>query len=270
VKQVAEMSEPLRVISLGWGVQSFALAAMSALGVLPPVDAAIHADTTHERSETYVFAARWTAWLEARGVKVVTVSAKAEQTDIKTGRTPPLFTLSDAGDRGQLRRTCTHRWKVLPQERWIRAELARLGLPRRQWHVEKWYGITRDEWHRMKDSDVRYITNRYPFMEMEPPWRRSDVVRWLLDNDLEVPVKSACTFCPFHNLEAWRDIKANGNGDWQKALDADRAIRDKRPGYKCYIHPARIPLEDVDLRNQEDHGQLRLWDEEECSGTCFL
>lgn len=63
----------MRVISLGWGVQSFALAAMSALDELPPIDAAIHADTTHERTETYKFAAKWTPWLEERGVRVVTV-----------------------------------------------------------------------------------------------------------------------------------------------------------------------------------------------------
>ena len=49
------------------------LAAMSALGDLPPVDVAIHADTTHERSATYAYAQRWTPWLEARGVRVVTV-----------------------------------------------------------------------------------------------------------------------------------------------------------------------------------------------------
>ena len=64
----------MRVISLGWGIQSWALAAMSALGKLPPVDAAIHADTTYERAETYEFAARWTPWLEERGVPVVTVN----------------------------------------------------------------------------------------------------------------------------------------------------------------------------------------------------
>ena len=39
-------------ISLGWGTQSFALAAMSALGELPPVDVAIHADTGYERAAT--------------------------------------------------------------------------------------------------------------------------------------------------------------------------------------------------------------------------
>jgi hypothetical protein len=68
----------MRTLSLGWGVQSFTLAAMAALGDIPPIDAAIHADTTHERTLTYQFAAKWTPWLEARGVRVVTVvSAQA-------------------------------------------------------------------------------------------------------------------------------------------------------------------------------------------------
>ena len=31
------MAEPLRIISLGWGVQSWTLAAMAALGEIPPV-----------------------------------------------------------------------------------------------------------------------------------------------------------------------------------------------------------------------------------------
>ena len=37
-------------INLGWGIQSFTMAAMSALGTLPRVDAAIHADTSQPRS----------------------------------------------------------------------------------------------------------------------------------------------------------------------------------------------------------------------------
>ena len=60
----------LTVLSLGWGVQSWTLAAMAALGELPGLDVAIHADTTHERQATYAFAAQWTPWLAARGVKV--------------------------------------------------------------------------------------------------------------------------------------------------------------------------------------------------------
>ena len=66
-------SDALKVLSLGWGVQSFTLAAMAALGEIEQPDVAIHADTSFEASGTYDFAAQWTPWLAARGVKVVTV-----------------------------------------------------------------------------------------------------------------------------------------------------------------------------------------------------
>ena len=258
----------MRVISLGWGVQSFALAAMSALGELPPVDAAIHADTTHERSETYEFAAKWTPWLEARGVRVVTVQHKIPFPN--TGAVfIPAYTLRH-GKRGHLRRSCTGRWKIAPQRRWISAELEQRGLTKSPYIVEQWFGISMDEWTRMRTSDVRYIHNAYPFMEQfDPPMTRYDIGRWLLENDLEIPVKSACVFCPYHSLEAWREIKMAGNGDWEKAIEVDQIIRDKRPGYQCFVHAARVPLELVDLRNAQDHGQLELWGEE-CTGNCFL
>jgi hypothetical protein len=263
------MVEPLRVISLGWGVQSFALAAMSALGVLPPVDAAVHADTSHERSETYAFAAKWTTWLEERGVKVVVVRAKPERLDpfysVKKESTflPAYTTWEDGRPSGMMRRQCTDEWKRVPLRRWFQAN--RAGRT-----VQQWIGITLDEWQRMRDSDVQYITNGYPFIDLSPAWKRTDAIRWLLDNGLEVPPKSRCVFCPFQRDADWRECKLTGNGDWTKAIEVDRQIRHKRPGYVAYLHRSCIPLENVDLRNAQDHGQLTLWDEEECTGTCFL
>lgn len=44
-----DQAPQLRVISLGWGVQSLGMAIMSALGILPPVDAAVCSDITYER-----------------------------------------------------------------------------------------------------------------------------------------------------------------------------------------------------------------------------
>jgi len=61
----------------------------------------------------------------------------------------------------------------------------------------------------------------------------------------------------------------SGNGDWAKAVEIDRALRDKRSGYRCYLHRSCQPLESVDFRNEQDHGQLELWGEE-CTGMCFL
>ena len=64
----------LRILSLGWGVQSFTLAAMMALDEMPRADLLIHADTTHEHAGTYDFVRRWTPWLGEHGLDVVTVT----------------------------------------------------------------------------------------------------------------------------------------------------------------------------------------------------
>jgi len=123
-------SEVLRIISLGWGVQSFALSCMSALGVLPPVDAAVHADTGWERAETYAFAEKWTPWLEARGVRVVTVHGGRPVMGMLPGSSShisiPCFTARPDGEpSGMLRRQCTGDWKIGPIRRWCSIELKR-------------------------------------------------------------------------------------------------------------------------------------------------
>ena len=252
----------MKALSLGWGVQSFTLAAMVALGDLEPVDVAIHADTTHEVSGTYAFAARWTPWLEARGVRVVSVVSKQSQpvqmvtsqwTDI-----PAFTTVPDNPKGGQLRRQCTGSWKVNGLRQWLQAN-------RNKQPVEQWLGISLDEFQRMKDSDVKYITHRWPLIEKR--MTRWDCQRYLETNGLEVPPKSACVFCPYHNQAAWRELKAQGGADWQKAVAVDEAIRKVRPPYDLFIHPARIPLVDIDLRSEQDKGQLSLWDAE-CDGLC--
>ncbi len=247
-----------RAISLGWGVQSFTLAAMVALGELPPVDGAVHADTGHERSATYDFARRKSGWLEERGVRVATVSAdNTDPVDPYGGVMIPGFMLID-GRRAQFSRQCTDKWKRAPLRRWLQAN-------REKRPVELWIGISLDEALRMKPADVRYITHRWPLVEKR--MTRQDCVSWLEAHGLEVPPKSSCVFCPYHHLAAWLELKQSGNGDWAKAVDVDRAIRKARPPYDLFVHPARAPLESVDLRTEREKGQLGLWDEE-CSGLC--
>lgn len=264
----------LKAISLGWGVQSFTLAAMAALGELEPVDVAIHADTTHERKLTYEFAARWTPWLEERGVRVVTVSEPEQASKVTTEATDiPAFTVTRllpggtnevmipahtaTNNGGMLRRQCTHRWKIAPMRRWLQAN--RDGAV-----VEQWLGISLDEVQRMKDSDVKYVAHRWPLIERR--MTRGDCVTWLERHGIEVPPKSACSFCPFHSTAEWRRVK-NTPEDWEKAVAVDEAIRSVRPPYDLFLHMSRIPLVDVDLKSEADRGQLSLWDAE-CDGVC--
>lgn len=291
----------MRVLSLGWGVQSFTLAAMAALGDIEPVAAAVHADTMHERETTYAFAEKWTPWLERHGVRVVTVTnptggvweifkrlgqthvpaytrirrdgptqlieeytwtwgEDGDEYEVPTGR---MIEVKPTDSDGQLRRSCTHRWKIVPLRRWLQAN-------RNGENVEQLLGISLDEWHRAKDSDVSYITHRHPLLDQR--MTRADCIAYLRRNGLEVPNKSSCTFCPYHNRAAWEELKRQGGRDWDEAISVDAALRNARPPYELYIHSARKPLPEA-VRIPEDEGatQLTMLDDTACdSGYCFL
>ena len=247
----------MKIISLGWGVQSTALAVMAALGDIEPVDYAVHADTTHERTDTYRYAEKWTGWLEERGLKVVTV--KPDYSGVINTRgflSIPAYTETQEG--GRIKRQCTSDWKITPVRRWTRAN--HNGAP-----VEQWLGISLDEVQRMKPSNVKYITNRYPLIERK--MSRWDCKLYLERNGIEIPPRSACVFCPFHSRSEWRDIRDNAPEDWEKAVEVDKAIRKARPPYDLFVNVQRKPLAECDFDNEIDKGQLNLWDEE-CDGLC--
>lgn len=249
----------MKVISLGWGVQSFTIAAMSALGEIEPVDVALHADTRHESTRTYEFAKRWTPWLEHHGVRVVTVVNPFGDAagDKYGGGFIPAFTYGKHGN-GQLRRQCTHSWKIDPMRRWLQAN-------RDKRSVEQWIGISLDEAHRAKPPDVKYITNRWPLLEKK--MTRKDCKSWLLAQGLEVPPKSSCVFCPYHNAAGWRAVR-NQPEDWAAAVEFDELIRDKAPPHPLFVHPGRIPLAEVDLRTPQERGQMELDWEWETEDNC--
>jgi hypothetical protein len=255
----------MKIISLGWGVQSFTLAAMVALGELEPIDAAIHADTTHESKLTYEFADRWRGWLEERGVRVVTVVNKISNA-IDNGwgwPSAPFFTINPDRSKGQIQRQCTFEWKIANIRRWEQSN-------RKKEPVEQWIGISWDESLRMRESGVKYITHRWPLIEKH--MTRHNCENWLRAHDLEVPEKSACTFCPFHSTAEWRRIKRTPE-DWAEAVAVDEAVRNVKPPNSMFVHPSRKPLELVDLRTEVEKGQISLWDkgnswDNECSGIC--
>lgn len=252
----------MRVISLGWGVQSFTLASMAALGDIEPVDCAVHADTGYESVLTYEFAERWWMWLRDRGVNVVTVNEPNAMVTINRGGGEvyiPAFTESRSSGGGMLRRQCTKRWKIAPIRRFIQSQ--RNGQP-----VEMLLGITTDEWQRMRDSDVKYITNSYPLIDKK--MSRYDCMKYLENHGLEIPAKSACYFCPFHTTKEWNKVRQTS--DWEKVIAVDDQIRYARPsalGLRLYLHASRQPINEVDFRSAEEKGQLSLWDNE-CSGVC--
>ena len=266
----------LRILSLGWGVQSWTLAAMMALDEMPRADLLIHADTTHEHSGTYDFVRRWTPWLGEHGLDVVTVTGSRTEAVVEewsnSVRIPAFTTARASGKRGQIRRQCTHDWKIMPIRAIVRAELERRGIRRRPGVVESITGISYDEFQRMRDSDVAYIVNSYPLVDRRIT--RADCTLWLEAHGLEVPPKSACTFCPYHTVQSWKALKRVGGPDWQEAVFVDLNIRDRRGEHQLFVHPYRKPLPEA-IVIPEDEGMRQLAfddvaDEQPCdSGHCW-
>ena len=251
----------LKVISLGWGVQSFTLAAMVALGELEPVNFAIHADTTHESSWVYKFANDQTPWLESFGVNIVTVKPDevySQVIDQYGGVLIPSFSFRN-NRPSMLSRQCTGKWKIIPIRKHLKS--IRVGKP-----IEMWIGITTDEIQRVKVSNVKYISHRWPLIEKN--MSRTDCINWLTANDLPIPRRSSCNFCPYHSFEDWRHVMAS-NPDRDEVINLDQSIRNLRPPDPLFLHQSRVPIADLDMRTLEEQGQLSLWNNE-CDGMCGL
>lgn len=275
-------TRPLQVLSLGAGIQSSTLLLMSCQGQLPKLDAAVFADTQWESPQVYAHL----AWLEgeakAAGIPLLRVSAGnlREATmhglirDGQREASMPLFVLSPDGKRGQIRRQCTHDYKLVPIERCLRRDMLRL----RPYQiapvdaVDQWIGISADELHRANISREHWRRNVWPLLglpedaaKLDRPYTRLMCRDWLAQHypGRNVP-RSSCLGCPFHRNAEWVEIKRQP-ALWADVCEVDEAIRnaDKLAG-TAYLHEARIPLRMVDLN--ED--QQTLGFEAECLGLC--
>lgn len=248
------MPEPLRILSLGAGVQSSTVLLMSLAGELPRLDAAIFADTGWEPHAVYEHLDRLETVAKASGLPIHRVGKGDIRADTLTHRDGFVDVPAFTPDGGMGKRQCTRRYKIRPVRRQVRAlHLAAKGRP-----VEQWVGISLDEHWRMKPSGVQYITNRWPLIERR--MTRWHCQRWLQAHGWTAP-RSACIGCPLHSDADWRALPAGEFADavaWEKALPGEQ-----------YLHPSAVPLDQVDLSTEEDHGQLNLF-ANECEGMCGI
>lgn len=264
-----ENKKPLRILSLGAGVQSSTLALMAATGEIEPVDHAIFADTGAEPKAVY----DWTKWLFPRlPFPVHVVSAGNIRDDLLNGRQngrPPFHVLSPEGKKGLTRRQCTGDYKIDPIRKKIR-ELCGIAPRARAPKtpiVEQLIGISLDESIRIKPSRHAFIEHRWPLIERR--MTRNDCVRWMESRGYPRPPKSACTFCPFHSDAMWRDMRDNDRDSWDEAVAIDKAIRSGGVLLRGtpFLHSSMVPLDEVDLSTAEDYGQQDMFGNE-CEGMC--
>jgi hypothetical protein len=264
----------LTVLSLGAGVQSTALALMAVEGVLPRPAAAIFADTGWEPKRVYDHLDRLEATLAGAGVPLHRVSAgdlRADAIDPQHRYASiPYFVRNPDGSDGMGRRQCTSEYKLGPIRRKVRELLGaeapdfrRVPKGRR---AEQWIGFSADEIGRVRDSDVSYVVNRHPLVEMG--WTRERCANWLDAKGWTV-AKSACIGCPYHGNAQWRDLRDNHPDEWADAVAFDEAIRKGGarglpPNGEAFLHRSRVPLAvapiDHRTRSERRGHQLDLLD----------
>ncbi|MFE1407816.1 hypothetical protein ACFW5D_30165 [Streptomyces sp. NPDC058770] len=267
---IISTSPALRCLSLGAGIQSSALLALSAEGILPKVDYAIFADTGWEPLAVYRHLDRLEKEIaEPAGIPVLRVSSGNIRQDALDPEhrfaSMPLHILNKNGKPGMTRRQCTGEYKIKPIKRKIR-EILGYPYPNRipkGIFVEQWVGISTDEWHRAKDADVQYMRNRHPLI-VEMDWSRTDCVDYLTSLGLADTPKSSCLGCPFHGNAQWRHIRDTSPAEWADVVEFDAAIRTgnaranatgNRLLGEAFLHRSRVPLSEAPI----DHVTAAEW-----------
>jgi hypothetical protein len=298
----------VKVLSLGGGTQSCALALMSAAGDLPKLDHIVFADTQGELPETYEYLDYLRPIVEAAGIPLHVVTAGSlEQAllldhPIDKNPTPPAHVLNPDGTKGRIGAyRCSYDYK----RRIIEAQVKRLCGGRGAWkraQVEQWIGFSLDEVGRMRPADAcgcghkagrhaggcqrckceRYEawqTNRWLLIELR--MRRHDTIRWFADHGHPIPPRSACWFCPNQGNERWQQLRTDHPDLFERACVLDETIRggggfnnrDNQPFEgQLFLHRSLTPLRDADLRTRRqvtaDNGQRELFDDDALALDC--
>lgn len=244
----------LRLLSLGAGVQSTALALLAIDGKLPTLDAAIFADTGWEPRAVYDHLDRLEAALSTAGIPLLRVAKGNLRHDTidpaHRYASIPYFVRNPNGSKGMGRRQCTSEYKLAPINRKVREMLGAeppdfRRVPRGR-VAEQWIGFSTDEIGRVSDKNRRlYLRPCYPLLDLG--WSRTDCARYLAERWPWPVTKSACIGCPFHGNAQWRDLRDNHPDEWADAVEFDAAIRKGGSralpsGGEAFLHHSRVPL----------------------------
>lgn len=274
--RMVETNYPIRVLSLGAGVQSTTLLRMIIHGELPPVQHAIFSDTGWEPQGVYDHLEVLKGECKEAGIPLHIVSNGNIRDDAlnpeKRFASMPVHIRNVKGQATIGRRQCTAEYKIKPLMMKQR-EIAGLkpGERCKEHRITTVIGISWDEMQRMKNPQFSWIRHEYPLVDGYI--KRNDCLKWNNDHGYPLPPRSSCIGCPYHNNEEWRRIR-DDQPSWEDAVHFDNELRSGRLGKllapsSAYLHSQRVPLAEADLRTEEEMGQGTLFDME-CEGMCGI
>ena len=175
--QVIDGVETYDVGNVSGGVQSTTMARACLAGLLPMPDCFIFADTGWERETSYQTIMELKTDIEAAGVPFhIANNGNVRVQALESGNTEsdygdwrdeqgygylkmPVYTIDQRGNRPRMsRKQCTTDFKIRPIRRFLRAHYGE------DVRFNQWIGISLDEAHRMRTSDVKYVTMCYPLI----------------------------------------------------------------------------------------------------------
>ena len=256
------MSERPRILSLGAGVQSSALALLAEHGDIEPVDFAVFADTGDEPDSVYDWLEELSKmvsypvyWTQSHYGKLSDNLLKDDFSQI------PAFTLNDKGDPAKGRRQCTKYWKIRPVNKEIRRRTGtfRKKLPENHFQVLK--GISVDEALRAKDDRER--SNQAVFPLLDAGISRDQCRQIVEEKTGQTPPRSACYYCPYKSKDEWEEISETKH--WEHILEIDSTLNSRGE----FLHSSCRPIKEKPWRNQAEEKQLNMF-LHECEGMCGM
>lgn len=202
--------------SYGGGVQSTAMACLVADGRLPRPDLIVMADTGREPRAVWEYLERYVQPLLAPS-RVQIASHSLATVDLFSTQGKVLMPMYTDGGKGQLPTYCSVEWKRRVVRRWLRQQ----GVKK----AALWLGISVDEAHRAKDSDVKWLTHAYPLLDLNI--KRADCYRIIEEAGLPPAPRSSCWMCPYRGAEEWAALPDDEFAKAQ-ALEAEVRAKDER------------------------------------------
>lgn len=281
--------EPLlTVLNFSGGKQSSVLLWMVLRGDLPKPEnfLVVTADPGMENSETYDYIQMMHEQCREHGIEAHVAKGPNLYEDLinlkgsgKTRFDNPAFWAKKAnGKVGQLMQKCTRIYKIAPMDRFLRIVLEeRYGLGRKSSGlganiVEKWIGFSKNEEHRVKPSQQKYICFRYPLIELG--MTNTGVLDYYKKHGLPIPPRSVCNACWANGLDTFKQMYEERPHDWEQAVSVDNAIRDLSQimvEEEIYVSRTCLPLEqlpDIGFRMTAKKDNSDQWSCD--SGYCFV
>lgn len=159
-----------------------------------------------------------------------------------------------------MKRDCTTKFKVAPIRKYLRNHYGKKEK------FVMYIGISSDEFQRMRDSNVKYITNKYPFVDDKID--RYGNIRILRENGF-LAVKSGCVGCIYNRRKNWVKMIIENPAEFQRHL----RLEENNTGYPRVLLNGKYSLRSlyVSFKNQKSLSSFEDVDAScDVNGSCFL